>query len=90
MAGRNARNRWPESIGTGGRNPAESVAGIRRNPQLRPIPKSHPMTTPPEVVEKLLALSLEHPTWGCDRLSAILKLEGAYVSGPTVCPEDPE
>lgn len=58
--------------------------GLEGLKDLPPIPKSHPMTTPPEVVEKLLELSLEHPAWGCDRLSAILKLEGAYVSGPTV------
>ena len=27
------RNRWPEWIGTGGRNQSESVAGMRRNTQ---------------------------------------------------------
>jgi len=35
-------------------------------------------------VERLLALSLDHPAWGCVRLSAMLKLEGVSVSSPTV------
>ena len=29
--GRIRRNRWPDSIGTGGRFPSESVAGFNRN-----------------------------------------------------------
>jgi transposase InsO family protein len=49
-----------------------------------PIPHSHPQTTPPETVEQLLALSLEHPTWGCHRLSDQLELIGVSVSGPTI------
>ena len=57
------------------------VAGLR---DLPPVHKSHPMATPPAVVERLLALSLEHPAWGCDRLSAMLKLEGTSVSSPTI------
>jgi transposase InsO family protein len=51
---------------------------------LPPIHKSHPQTTPPEVVERILKLSLTHPTWGCARISDLLKLEGTYVSPPTV------
>jgi transposase InsO family protein len=51
---------------------------------LPPIHKSHPFTTPPEVVEHLLELSLSHPTWGCDRLSDYLKLEGTSISSPTI------
>ena len=31
---------------------------------LPPIHFSHPFTMPPEVVEQILALSLEHPMWG--------------------------
>ena len=38
--------------------------------------KSHPMTTPPEVVARLLELALEHPAYGCNRLEAMLALEG--------------
>lgn len=51
---------------------------------LPPIHKSHPMTTPPEVIEKILALSLDNPTWGCARLSNHLKLQGVSVSAPTI------
>jgi transposase InsO family protein len=57
------------------------LAGLR---DLPPIPKSHPFTTPPEVVEKIVALSLANPTWGCVRLSDRLKLEGVSVSSPTI------
>jgi hypothetical protein len=42
------------------------------------------MTTPPEVVERILELSLAHPAWGCNRLSHLMELEGTYVSAPTV------
>jgi transposase InsO family protein len=51
---------------------------------LPPIHKSHPQTTPKETVERILELSLMHPAWGCSRISALLKLEGRYVSPPTV------
>ena len=58
--------------------------GLEGLKDLPPIHKSHPMTTPPEVVERILDLSLTHPAWGCDRLSDTMKLEGSYVSGPTI------
>lgn len=58
--------------------------GLEGLKDLPPIPKAHPFTTPPEVVERILALSLEHPAWGCTRLSDMLKLEGVSVSSPTV------
>ena len=51
---------------------------------LPPIHKTHPQTTPPEVVERLLELALKHPGKGCKYFSDLLKLEGRYVSGPTV------
>lgn len=51
---------------------------------LPPIHKSHPFTTPPETVDRLLQPSLSHPTWGCNRLSDHLKLEGILVSSPTI------
>jgi len=57
------------------------LEGLR---DLPPIHKSHPMTTPPEVVAKVLALSAEHPMWGCVRLSQQLKLQGVSVSSPTI------
>jgi transposase InsO family protein len=51
---------------------------------LPPVHRTHPQTTPQPVVERILALSLEHPAWGCCRLSAMLKLEGTSVSSPTI------
>lgn len=58
--------------------------GLEGLKDLPPIHKSHPFTTPPETVEKILNLSMEHPAWGCDRLSDQLMLEGIKVSSPTV------
>jgi transposase InsO family protein len=51
---------------------------------LPPIPNSHPQTTPPEVVEKVLATSLTHPAWGCRRISGMLKLDGISISSVTI------
>ena len=59
----------------------DGLEGLR---DLPPIPKSHPMATPDEHAGRLLEVSLEHPAWGCDRLSAHLKLEGISISGPTI------
>ena len=58
--------------------------GIEGLKDLPPIPKSNPLTTPPEHVERILAISLEHPTWGCNRLCDILALEGIKISYPTI------
>jgi transposase InsO family protein len=51
---------------------------------LPPIAKSHPMTTPLEVVARIEALALEHPAYGCNRIEALLALEGQRVSAITV------
>ena len=51
---------------------------------LPPIARSHPMTTPPEVVERICALALAHPAYGCNRLEALLALEGRRVSAITI------
>ena len=58
--------------------------GVEGLKDLPPIPKSHPMTTPAEHVERLLAISLEHPARGCNFLSDRLRLEGISISAPTV------
>ncbi len=58
--------------------------GIEGLKDLPPVHKSHPMTTPEEVQEKIVILSLAHPAWGCNRISDQLKLEGTAVSAPTV------
>lgn len=57
------------------------IEGLR---DLPPIHKTHPFTTPPEIVNRLLSLSLDHPGWGCIKLSSMLKLEGISVSSPTI------
>ncbi len=58
--------------------------GIEGLKDLPPVHKTHPQTTPPEVVEKLLALSLANPTRGCNWLHDRLLLEGIRVSAPTI------
>src|SRR5579884_4086893 len=60
------------------------LQGLEGLQDLPPIHKSHPQTTPPETVERVVALSLEHPAWGCVRLAEYLKLEGISVSSPTI------
>lgn len=55
--------------------------GLKDQP---PIPKSHPQTTPAETVEKITALSLANPTWGCNRLAAYLHLEGIGLSAVSI------
>jgi transposase InsO family protein len=57
------------------------LAGLK---DLPPIPKSHPATTPEPVQERIVELARQHPTRGCDFLSAQLALEGITVSGVTV------
>ena len=57
------------------------IEGLR---DLRPVHKSHPMSTPREVEQNIVSLSLAHPAWGCNRISDHLKLEGTGVSAPTV------
>jgi len=58
--------------------------GIEGLKDLPPIHKTHPMTTPLETVKRILALSMEHPGWGCVKLSSMLKLEEVSVSSPTI------
>jgi hypothetical protein len=60
------------------------LQGLDGLKDLPPIHKSHPQTTPDAVVDRLLALSLAHPAWGCCRLEAHLKLDGISVSSPTI------
>jgi len=60
---------------------ARGLEGLK---DLPPVHKSHPLTTPPEVEERIIALSSKHPSWGCTRLSNRLKHEGTPISSPTV------
>jgi transposase InsO family protein len=58
--------------------------GMEGLKDLPPIPKSHPMTTPPELVERVLALALKHPSYGCNKLEALLMAEGKRLSNVTI------
>lgn len=58
--------------------------GLEGLKDLPPIPHSHPQTTPSEIVDQIIKLSLNHPAWGCGKISDMLKLEGISVSAPTV------
>jgi transposase-like protein len=51
---------------------------------LPPIAESHPMATPPEVVARIEELALAHPAYGCNRVEAMLALEGRRVSAITI------
>ncbi len=62
-----------------------ATQGFEGLKDLPPIAKSHPFTTPPETVERLKALALAHPAFGCNRLEHLLALEGPRVSTMTCC-----
>ena len=57
------------------------LEGLKDRP---PVHKSHPFTTPDQVEDLILETSLEHPDWGCGRLSAYLNTQGTSVSSPTI------
>ena len=58
--------------------------GLEGLKDLPPIHKSHPQTTPVEVVERIVELALEHPAYGCNKYEALLALEGKRVSSVTI------
>jgi transposase-like protein len=58
--------------------------GLEGLKDLPPVHKDHPQTTPEETVRKVLALSQQHPTRGCDFLAAKLALDGVSLSAVTV------
>ena len=60
------------------------VHGIEGLVDLPLVHHSHPATTPPEVEQRILEVSLEHPAWGCNRLCDQLKLEGINISAITI------
>lgn len=57
--------------------------GIEGLKDLPPIAKSHPMTTPPETVEKIKSLAHTHPAYGCNRLEALLPMVFPSVMSPS-------
>jgi hypothetical protein len=48
------------------------------------IHKRHLQTSPPETVETIKDLALAHPSGSCNRLEAVLALEGIRVSSITI------
>ena len=49
-----------------------------------PIPKSFPNETPPEIKERIMSLSIQHPAWGPMRIADNLRLEAIPVSPGTI------
>lgn len=60
------------------------LQGLDGLKDLPPIARSHPLTTPPEVAARIEELALAHPAYGCNRIEALLALEGKRVSAITI------
>jgi transposase InsO family protein len=58
--------------------------GLEGLVDLPPIAKSHPQTTPNEIVEKVCDLALAHPSRGCNYLEHLLGLDGINLSAVTI------
>jgi transposase InsO family protein len=58
--------------------------GLEGLKDLQPDRKSRPRVTSETTVHTILELSMEHPGWGCIRLSRSLKERGISISPPTV------
>jgi transposase InsO family protein len=56
-----------------GRYEAEGPSGLESRPS---IASECPHKTPPDVIERLVALRKEHPTWGPKKLRAVVESEG--------------
>jgi hypothetical protein len=63
------------------RSQTKGFEGLKDMPSIH---KSHPQTTPPATVERIRALVLEHLAYGCNRLKALLRLEGVALSAITI------
>jgi hypothetical protein len=50
------------------------LQGLEGLKDLPPVAKSHPQTTSDDVVQQIVVLALEHPAWGCNRISDQLAL----------------
>ncbi|MCD6024462.1 MAG: integrase, catalytic region [Fibrobacteria bacterium] len=55
----------------------------RRRSEGGEAPGRSPLAKPPELEKRLIALCLEYPEWGCDRLAYYLTLKGSPLSSPT-------
>ncbi len=58
--------------------------GLEGLKDLPPVAKSHPHSTPEATIERVVEVALEHPSYGCNRLEAIVKAEGHGVSSVTI------
>ncbi|HOU17940.1 MAG TPA: leucine zipper domain-containing protein [Candidatus Marinimicrobia bacterium] len=45
------------------------IHGLEGLVDLPPIHKTHPQTTPPSIVKKILDMAIRNLMWGCHRLS---------------------
>lgn len=57
------------------------MPGLKDRP---PVHKSHPLTTPQDVSDAILEISMAHPRWGCRRIGRRLLEVGHRVSCPTI------
>lgn len=60
------------------------TSGLEGLKDLPPIAKTHPQAVPPETEERIVALALEHPSYGCNKVEKLLSLEGPYVSNVSI------
>lgn len=60
---------------------AKGLAGLE---DLPPVPRTHPLKTPPDVIEKVVATSAARPAWGCARIVEHMAAQGITISSPTV------
>jgi hypothetical protein len=56
---------------------------MRRNAHRDGSVSRSSLAKPPELESRLIALCLEYPEWGCDRLAYYLTLKGEPISSPT-------
>jgi len=58
--------------------------GLEGLKDLPPIAKTHPQAVAAEVEERIVALALEHPSYGCNKIEKLNSLEGPYISNVTI------
>ncbi len=58
--------------------------GLEGLKDLPPIAKTHPQAVAAEVQERIVALALEHPSYGCNKIEKLNSLEGPYISNVTI------
>jgi hypothetical protein len=56
---------------------------LKRRAEAGNLRRRSPLAKPLALENKLIALCLEYPEWGCDRLAYYLTLKGDPISSPT-------